>query len=165
MKDRLPTYPGRVKLTPVADQENVYDMTRADEPTEEGMALNKANLLTDETAALFGLGEDAVPNDVFSVIHSSFEQVDQTFTVVVSTSWTTDTTNGGYYQTATVDGVLASDNPVVDVVLGTDVDANSAYLDAWGDVTRITTADGSVTLYANKRAPESAFTMQLKVVR
>ena len=30
MKDRVSLYPGRVMLTPVAGQENVYDMVRAD---------------------------------------------------------------------------------------------------------------------------------------
>lgn len=64
MEDRVSLYPGRVKLIPVSGQTDVYDMVRADEPTQDGTALNKANLLTDVTAALFGLGTDAVPNDV-----------------------------------------------------------------------------------------------------
>lgn len=68
MKDRLPLYPGRVKLVPVPGQENVYDMIRADQPTQDGDPLNKATLLKDATAALFGLGSDAVPNDVFAVL-------------------------------------------------------------------------------------------------
>ena len=40
--DRIPTYPGRVKLTPVAGQENTYDMMRADAPIEAGTPINKA---------------------------------------------------------------------------------------------------------------------------
>lgn len=68
MKDRLPIYPGRVVLTPVSGQANTYDMVRADQPTQEGTALNKANLLSDATAAMFGLGVDGVPNDAFSVL-------------------------------------------------------------------------------------------------
>lgn len=64
MKDRVPLYPGRVKLTPVSGQSNVYDMVRADQPTQAGDPLNKATLLKDATAALFGLGTDAVPDDV-----------------------------------------------------------------------------------------------------
>ena len=40
--DRVPTYPGRVKLIPVAGQENTYDMVRADEPIEVGTPINKA---------------------------------------------------------------------------------------------------------------------------
>lgn len=65
MKDRLPTYPGRVHLEPVAGETNVFDMTMADEPVEPGTALNKANLLSDATAALLGLLNTAVPNDAF----------------------------------------------------------------------------------------------------
>lgn len=40
--DRVPTYPGRVKMTPVSGQANVYDMVRADSPVEEGTPINKA---------------------------------------------------------------------------------------------------------------------------
>lgn len=40
--DRIPTYPGRVKMTPVAGQENTYDMVRADMPIEAGTPINKA---------------------------------------------------------------------------------------------------------------------------
>ena len=40
--DRVPTYPGRVKMTPVSGQTNVYDMTRADSPVEVGTPINKA---------------------------------------------------------------------------------------------------------------------------
>lgn len=64
MKDRVPLYPGRVKLVPVAGQSNVYDMERADAPTEAGTPLNKASLLKDATAAMYGLGAAAVPDDI-----------------------------------------------------------------------------------------------------
>ena len=65
MQDRVSLYPGRVKLEPVAGQANLYDLTRADQPTQEGTPLNKASLLKDSTAALLGLGTDAVPDDAF----------------------------------------------------------------------------------------------------
>lgn len=39
--DRVPTYPGRVKLTPVAGQADTYDMERADSPVVVGTALDK----------------------------------------------------------------------------------------------------------------------------
>lgn len=64
MKDRVPLYPGRVTLTPVSGQANTFDLVRADQPTQDGTPLNKASLLKDATAALFGLGTDAVPDDV-----------------------------------------------------------------------------------------------------
>lgn len=63
MQDRVPLYPGRVTLTPVAGQVNTYDMTRADQPTQGGTPLNKATLLKDYTANLLGLPNTAVPDD------------------------------------------------------------------------------------------------------
>lgn len=68
MQDRVSLYPGRVKLEPVAGQANLYDLTRADQPTHEGTPLNKASLLKDATAALFGLDATAVPDDALSVL-------------------------------------------------------------------------------------------------
>lgn len=66
MQDRVPLFPGRVKMTPVAGQANTFDMVRADDPTQAGTPLNKATLLKDATAALYGLGTGAVPDDVFA---------------------------------------------------------------------------------------------------
>lgn len=66
MQDRVSLYPGRVKLEPVAGQANLYDLTRADQPTQEGTPLNKATLLKDTTAARLGLGTSAVPDDVLA---------------------------------------------------------------------------------------------------
>lgn len=68
MQDRVPTYPGRVTLTPVAGKANTYDMARADEPTQAGTPLNKATLLKDATAALFGFGGDALPDNMFNAL-------------------------------------------------------------------------------------------------
>ena len=79
--------------------------------------------------------------------------------------WVTDAVNGGYYQTLPVGIIRLTDTPIVDVVLGNDIAANSLYLDAWSDVTRVTTADGYITLYANTRIPASSFTIQLKVMK
>lgn len=40
--NRVPLYPGRVNLAPVSG--NVYDLTRADQPTQAGTAVNAALL-------------------------------------------------------------------------------------------------------------------------
>lgn len=42
LKDRVPTNPGRVTLTPVAGQPNTYDMVLADSPTQAGSKVNAA---------------------------------------------------------------------------------------------------------------------------
>lgn len=78
MQDRVSLYPGRVKLTPVAGQDNLYDLTRADQPTQDGTPLNKATLLNDDTAALYGLDEAAVPDDVLSIIKTLLDTAQST---------------------------------------------------------------------------------------
>lgn len=74
MQDREPTYPGRVTLTPVSGLANTYDIERADRPLQEGTPLNKANLLSDATAAaikalLASQTEDpATPNAALNIL-------------------------------------------------------------------------------------------------
>lgn len=63
MQDRLPLHPGRVRMTPVSGQANVYDMTLEDGATIQGTALNKANLLSDETANDIAAISDGTPPD------------------------------------------------------------------------------------------------------
>ena len=67
MKDRIPTRPNRVKLI-FPNKTEYAIIERADEPSEEGTPLNKANLLTDQTAQSLGLDPAADPsiNDAFA---------------------------------------------------------------------------------------------------
>ena len=90
MQDRVPLYPGRVKMTPVAGQANTFDMVRADDPTQVGTPLNKATLLKDATAALYGLGTGAVPDDVLAVL-GKYKQY----------WWRRRSINAGWYQVDT----------------------------------------------------------------
>lgn len=75
MKDRVPVNPGRVKITPEGGSAYYATMVRADNPTQEGTPLNKASLLKDTTAALYGLGTDAVPDEVLVKLDGSRPKV------------------------------------------------------------------------------------------
>lgn len=73
MQDRVSATPGRMLITPENGQPAFYaTVEMADNPTVEGTPLNKANLLTDATAALFGLGSEAVPDDLFILLAPSY---------------------------------------------------------------------------------------------
>ena len=50
MQDRISKYPGRIKLIPVDAANGIYDVVRADEPTQEGTPLNTANLFSSTTS-------------------------------------------------------------------------------------------------------------------
>lgn len=109
MQDRQPTYPGRVKLTPVSGQANVYDMERADQPIVEGTALNKANLLPDDVCAALGIPNTSTPADAFQELSALIIPVEERVVgetlleTTISQSGTqlninVDTTNWGNYQ-------------------------------------------------------------------
>lgn len=69
MKDRIPTpgQEGRMLITPENGDPPFYaTVAMADNPSEDGTPLHKATLLKDATAALFGLDNTAVPDDVLA---------------------------------------------------------------------------------------------------
>lgn len=71
MQDRVPTpgQEGRVLITPENGSSPFYaKVEMADNPTQPGTPLNKATLLKDATALLFGLTTEAVPDDVFALL-------------------------------------------------------------------------------------------------
>lgn len=69
MDDRIPTKPGRMKITPEDGSPAYYaTVEMADEPTQVGTALNKENLLSDPVAMAVGLTASAVPDDMFDVM-------------------------------------------------------------------------------------------------
>ena len=53
MQDRVSLYPGRVKLTPVAGQANLYDLTRADQPTQQELVDRLMFIQANEAARCF----------------------------------------------------------------------------------------------------------------
>lgn len=85
MQDRKSTYPGRVRMTPVEGQEDVFDLERADEPEIEGTALNKRTLLPDYIAEALGLDPaTATPADALKVIAEGTAPLVQSMTVADS---------------------------------------------------------------------------------
>lgn len=80
MQDRAPTKPNRYAVYDDAHNFLRYEYhERADEPTQEGDALNKANLLPDEVATVLGLTGNPQVADAFNKI-STFGVSKQYFT-------------------------------------------------------------------------------------
>ena len=102
MQDRVSLYPGRVNLEPVAGQTNTYDLTRADQPTQEGTPINKENLLSDATAAaikalLASQTENpATPNEALNILAQAVEDVATVAAGKCSIGTSTYTGNGKY---------------------------------------------------------------------
>jgi len=83
-------------------------------------------------------------------------------TVTLDTTWSE--TSPPYTKTVTVNGILASDTPIVDVVMSGTYATDEARIEQWGYVYRITTANNSITAYATDK-PTVELPIQIKVVR
>lgn len=147
-----------------------YEWIRlADDPTDAGTLLNKATLLSDETAAALGLtgAEDTssgpTPNNALHILAIKKAET-KSFVATVGTSWAGNATIG-YTQTVFVSGILETDNPIVDLVLGTDAAANRNMIQSWACIDRIVTSASAIKLYAYTDKPQVAMTIKLKVVR
>lgn len=87
-----------------------------------------------------------------------------TYTANIDTTWTG--ISAPYTKTVTVQGILATDNPIVDLVPGGAPTAQKRLrAKAWSYVSEITTANNSITLTCYDKKPTTLFTIQLKVVR
>ena len=72
VNDRVPLYPGRVKMTPVSGQANVYDMVRADQPQKDGTPLNRNTFRqtqADIRAYPIATGNSVTAGDVVDVVN------------------------------------------------------------------------------------------------
>lgn len=84
------------------------------------------------------------------------------FTASIGTAWAGSA--APYTQEVAVEGLLASDKPIVDVVLSSGYESAMAELDAWANIYRIVTADGKITVYS-AAATETAINIQMVVNR
>lgn len=85
-----------------------------------------------------------------------------TYNATIGTSWSG---SGPYTQNIAISGILSTDNPIVDVVLSDDTESSKSITEAWSNVSRIVTNDGSITIYCYDSAPTVNIPIQLKVVR
>jgi hypothetical protein len=83
-------------------------------------------------------------------------------TVTLDTMWSG--TSAPYTKTVTVSGILATDTPIIDIVMSGTYSTDEARIEAWGYIYRAVTANGSITFYATEK-PTVSLPIQIKVVR
>lgn len=127
MTDRVPTYPGRVRLAPVSGQENVYDMTMADGATVEGTPLSKANLMTDATANKFAaLTDDDAPATVNDALSDAADLLGDRARIEIKSY-----TGTGTYGSSHKSSVTFSFTPKIVLVFGQGLYANGPDVATW----------------------------------
>ena len=88
--------------------------------------------------------------------------VSTTFSAIIDTDWTGS--EAPYTQVITVSGILASDKPIVDIVLSDDASTAELEKEAWQYIDRITTTANKITVYSTEKT-SSAVAIQLLCIR
>lgn len=101
MKDRVPTYPGRTKITREDGTVEHVILERADDPVEEGTPLNKGTLLDDTACTVLRIPPTAVPNDAFLALAAGAGKYGYLFTVLDDI--------GNPVEGVAISGVIAND--------------------------------------------------------
>nr|DAU23171.1 MAG TPA: hypothetical protein [Caudoviricetes sp.] len=103
MKDRIPKYPGRVKITHADGTSEYVTLERADEPVSgnEGTPLNKATLLSDDTAAELKLtGDDPTVNDALKKLKTDADAPAFCYLFDVKKAWLTSSVSQSEFKIA-----------------------------------------------------------------
>ena len=89
--------------------------------------------------------------------------VSQTYTVTIpAESWTSEA--APYTNTVTVNGLLAADTPIVDMIPSETYETAEAETEAYANIYRMVTADNQLTAYATEK-PTVDISIQIKAVR
>lgn len=128
--------------------DNLLD-TKVDKVTGKG--LSTEDYTTAEKTKLAGIESEA-----------NKTVVDLYNATLLSSGWSS---SAPYTQTLSIQGILSTDIPVVDVVLSSTTSTAVSQLEAWGYVSKIETAANSITATCLKEKPTINIPIQLKVVR
>ncbi len=151
MENRVPTKPGRIKLTDDSGNSQYYTMERADEPTVEGTPLNKATLFDSENESRYACG---LPNDALKMLTKEWQ------VSVPAAGWSAAVNEEGYYtQTIAVEGMKSVYQPNFMPLYGLATGADTVD-DTFSIIKRMTTADGSVTFLATG-VPDNDITIRV----
>lgn len=100
-------------------------------------------------------GNTATLANIGHVKHGIYE-------VTLNTTWSGSA--APYSKQQTVTGILATDTPIIDVIMSGTFATDEARIEAWGLIYRAVTAANKITFYATER-PEVSLPLQIKVVR
>ena len=151
MENRVPTKPGRIKLTDENGNVKYYYMERADEPTTEGTPLNKATLFDNENENRYGCG---LPNDALKMLTKEWQ------VSVPVAGWSAAVNEEGYYtQTIAVGGMKSVYQPNFMPLYGTAANVDNVD-EVFFVIKRMTTSNGNVTFMATE-VPKNDITIRV----
>lgn len=86
------------------------------------------------------------------------------YTATIGTSWTQGE-NSGYTQDISIEGILETDTPTIDLILSDNIETAKSQIEAWSCISRITTSNSKVTVYCYDSSPTIEIPIQIICIR
>ncbi len=160
MEDRIPTLPGRVKLTRADGTSEYVTIERADEPTNPGTPLNKATLLSDQVGLKYGLDSTGTVSQALAL-----NVYDETVNLPAD-KWVNSSNPANYFtNSVTLATMKEAYNPIVSLDISKTSDFNivDAEKEAFALITFVITRDGVIHFWATEK-PETSINVRIKGV-
>lgn len=86
------------------------------------------------------------------------------YTATIGTSWVQGS-SGEYMQEITLNGILETDTPTIDLSLSDDISTAKSQIEGWSCVSRITTSSGKIKVYCYDSSPTIEIPIQIICIR
>lgn len=136
------------------------DLTSADIPNISetyGVKSNKSDSFTESSSTTYASTKALVDG-------LATKSEVKKFTATVGTSWVQGA-NNEYTQEVTVDGILETDTPTIDLSLSDDIATAKSQIGAWSCISRITTTSGKIKIYCYDNSPTVQMPIQILCIR
>lgn len=145
------------------------DLSRNVNITTEGLDAATSEQGTKADSAIQGVklnGTLITPDNqkIVDLVVSEGGSTSLTYTAEITTVWVTGE-SGEYLQTIEIPGILATDNPIVDLIQSTSIETAKSELEAWSLISKITTQNDNITVYCYDSVPSVNLNISLLCVR
>ena len=167
--------------TNVMSQNSVTSALGGKVDAVQGKGLSTEDYTTAEKTKLSGIASEANKTVVVQTTGSSTTDVmsqdsvttqlnskattAQYTATLLAANWADVSGNAPFTQTVNVQGILSTDSPFVDVVLSSTTETAKSQLEAFGCLSKIETAAGSITATCLDTKPTIDIPIKLKVIR
>lgn len=86
------------------------------------------------------------------------------YTATIGTSWVQGS-SGEYTQEITLNGILETDTPIIDLSLSDNISTAKSQIEAWSCVSRITTSSGKIKVYCYDSSPTIQIPIQILCIK
>lgn len=163
---------GDVSSTPtfksLTRNDNVYELMLGYITVSAGISEITSSMITDTRSnetycgIISTFSQKAIPDGSITSVKLGTEAVSKLFSVNIPANWSGS--EAPFSIQISINGVSASDIPIIDLIPSSDYEMAQREIEAWGYIYRVETKNNGITCYATEK-PEVVLNAQMRCIR